>query len=127
MGFGAEMRDFVAGFQATAGVGQKIADRRAKNELTRGPTQAELDAMQGPGSGGSTIPQVDSTTTGSLGNAGGDGFLKQAYGYYRQKGLGHAQASGIAGNLQMESGGDPRVFAGVRTGDNGTATFASIG
>lgn len=129
MGFAQEMRDFATGFQATAGIGQKISDRRAKRDATRGPTDAELNAQPGIPDGSGTIPQIstDTTTTGStkLGNAGGDSFLQQAYGYYRQKGLGHAQAAGIAGNLNLESAhGDPRVLAGVRRGDAGSAAYA---
>lgn len=129
MGFAQEMKDFAAGFQATAGVGQKISDRRAKRDATRGPTDEELNAQPGIPDGSATIPQIstDTTTTGStkLGNAGGDSFLQQAYGYYRQKGLGHAQAAGIAGNLNLESAhGDPRVLAGVRRGDAGSAAYA---
>lgn len=125
MGFGAEMKDFVSAFQATSSVGQKISDRRAKNELTRGPTQAELDAMSGPGSSRATIPQVSGGQTASVPNRGGGAFAQQAYDYYRQKGLTSPHAMGISANLQQESGGDPRVIAGVRSGDAGKSFYAA--
>lgn len=130
MGFGAEMKDFVSAFEATSAVGQKISDRRAKIDKTRGPTQEELDAMSGPGYGGGAIPQVstDRTTTGStakLGNRGGGAFGQQAYDYYRNVGLSHPHAAGIAANLMTESGGDPRVLSGARSGDAGKSYYAA--
>ena len=111
MSFAAEMKDFL---DASRSMSQTMAndEATAKSRDERyGIKRGEMPPSTfTPGTGGSvgetTAPAGDKTggqQPGTLANRGGGTFLKQAYDYYRSKGLGHIQSAAIAGNLQMES------------------------
>lgn len=133
MSFAAEMKDFLDASRSMAGT-RAINEERLTSRYKRGVRDDPLGPGVTPGTGGgvgeTTAPAADTGRTGgqqplaAMPNRGGEPFLNYAYKYYRGKGLGHVQSSAIAGNLQMESGGDPQVFAGVRTGDGGRSKYA---
>lgn len=140
MSFRAEMKDFLDAAHSMAGTlatNEDIAASRQKRGLIDEPMgPGNYTPGAGGGVGTTTAPAADGGKTGggyqtpdlkagNMPNRGGDPFLNYAYNYYRGKGLSPNHAAAIAGNLQMESGGDPRVLAGVRSGDNGRSMYAA--
>ena len=135
--FGGVLKGFTKGLET--GHRMALANREMNlREYQHGkPPKNETEAIPPIGEGAGTVPViggdeakpgVDPTTTGSVSsapipNAGGKSIGDQMYGYYRSKGLSHAAAAGIAGNLMQESGGDPRVVGGHRRGDSGASAF----
>lgn len=67
-------------------------------------------------------PSVPSPTKVESGSASGTGSAKEAMDFFLSKGWTKEQASGLVGNLIVESGNfAPDVVSGKRTGDNGAA------
>ena len=138
MGFGQEMREFGVAFNNMAGTMNNISTRRAKyhqpglGELGPAPfgdNPKKIEPIQTDTTQTDTTKkEPDATTTSSTPSThtGGTGksFIQTAYNYYRGKGLSHVASAGAAGNLMQESGGDRRVFEGVRKGDAGSSMYA---
>lgn len=137
MSFAGEMNDFMKAYQTGSEIRLNIANRqKVESNTIAKPSTAPTDATQissplsqggeGGGVGTTTAPQVKSgAVTGGEAPAAGS-FAQTAYKHFRDKGLSHAHAAGIVGNLMVESaGGDPQVLNGVRKGDQGTAWYAA--
>ena len=135
MGFGAEMKDFLSA--AETGVRIKLNSAARRKTLydigekpgfdPNSPSTLAGGGGAGGGVGTTTAPQVAGSggdKTASTTKGGTNAFGKQAYDFYRGKGLSHAHAAGIVGNLMGESGGDPNVLNGVRAGDSGHSWYA---
>src|SRR4029077_18184392 len=141
MSFAGEMDDFLKALE----VGSRIKYNKAQRQKIESTTVPRFDPNKnardpiigggvggGSGVGTTTAPkdqpaqQTDPQTTSSISmpNAGGRSITQQSYAYFRQRGLSHNAAAGIAANIGGESGNDPRVIAGVRKGDAGKSYFA---
>ena len=133
MGFGAELKDFAKGFRTGVQVANQSRDSETNKYRYGRPPKGEVESMPGLDTGTGTVgtkdPSSDPGATSSTGakveNRGGGPFVQQAYNYYRQRGLSHQAAAGIAGNLMQESGGAADVLGGTRRGDAGASAFAA--
>ncbi|HVQ48913.1 MAG TPA: phage tail tip lysozyme, partial [Mycobacterium sp.] len=140
MSFRGEMKDFLDASRAMSGTRLQNAQRRKidwdiePNPYAQGETPSSIGTGGGGGDIGTTTAPDDGKKSASgdrkyndakLGNRGGGSFVQQVYDYYRSKGLPHAAAAGMAGNFGQESGGDPRVLGGHRTGDAGKSKFVA--
>ena len=130
MGFGQELKDFSRSYSSGISDWSRIEDIRNKRRWR----ESDLNKMDDPTQGGGGVPQTPAVEGGKTGEGGGGGgagseggnaFAQQAYKHFRSKGLSHAAAAGIVGNLMHESGGAADVLSGYRLGDQGTAGYAA--
>jgi hypothetical protein len=139
MSFRQEVRDFIHGYDAADKWDTAASNRRLNDARTDALKPAPYDPG-GPGlpemaGGPLAIPEHkdDTETSGTkkavgkydtpMENAGGRQIGQQVYNYYRKAGLSHPAAAGWTANFMQESGGDLRVVAGDRRGDNGKSAY----
>jgi hypothetical protein len=134
MGFAKEMDDFVEGWEAvdrslTSRANRAYTKMRTEKERSwdpsdPGPGMPAPGTMPGiPEAEPGTDPDTSQPAKDTMPNVGGQDIGQYMYDYYRNKGLGHVASASIVGNLMRESGGDPRVLSGARTGDAGASYY----
>ena len=131
MSFSGELKGFAKGFRGGVDTWAKIEDIRKNRKWRESDLEggSEFPAAPVPESGAAPQASPDGGAGGGGGGGGtgvgGNAFAEQAYKHFRSKGLSHAAAAGIVGNLMVESGGAADVLSGYRLGDQGTAGYAA--